>query len=257
MNRRHILPAAAALLLMLMLAPARTVAQPAQATAPDAIAPEAKAAFDQALKSYAGKEVLVAVGQFLKAYASDARVLTLDDKGLLAGSIADLQTRVAAAPQDLDLNFKLAELTNIQGYSEESLKYYRKVLALAPASTQAAVAREEVRKLEAAIQSARAAASSGGSGGSGIGTGGVAGTPPPQDQNAVKPGGPEEAALNQVKQLQDDLQKARDEVEEGQQKLDKLQKEYDELKKKADKWYFYYTRFFADPNNVKNLQGGQ
>ena len=254
MNRRHILPAAAALVLLLTLAPARTGAQPAPATAPDAIAPEAKAAFDQGLKSYAGKDVLAAVGHFLKAYASDARVLTLDDKGLLAGSIADLQTRVAAAPQDLDLNFKLAELTNIQGYSEESLKYYKKVLALAPASTQAAVAREEVRKLEAAIQSARAAAASGGSG---TGSGGVSGSPPPQDQAAVKPGGPEEAALNQVKQLQDDLQKARDEVEEGQQKLDKLQKEYDELKKKADKWYFYYTRFFADPNNVKNLQGGQ
>jgi hypothetical protein len=252
MIRLHLLPSAAALLLLSLafLAPA-VEAQTAQAAFPNALAPEAKAAFDQALKSYAGKDVLVAVGHFLKAYASDARVLTLDDQGLLAGSIADLQNRVAAAPQDLDLNFKLAELTNIQGYSEDSLKYYKKVLALAPASTQAAVAREEVRKLEAAIQAAHAATAAANAGS------GATGVPPPQDQNTAKPGGPEEAALNQVKQLQDDLQKARDEVEESTQKLDKLQKEYDDLKKKADKWYFYYTRFFADPANIQKLQGGQ
>ncbi|MBI3892624.1 MAG: hypothetical protein HY303_13960 [Candidatus Wallbacteria bacterium] len=212
------------------------------------VAKEARDSFTRALASHRAKKVDAAIDEFMKAYAADARVLTFNDEGLLDTAITALAGRLAANPSDLDLNFKLGELNNVKGYSEDSLKCYRKVLQVAPQSPQAAVAREEVRKLEAAIQAAKAVQQSRPAKANPA-------TPPP-DAQPPKPSA-EEAAQNRIQRLQEELEAVKKENDEGKEKLEKLQKEYDELAKKADQWKFYYNRFFADPRNVQNLQQGR
>ncbi len=210
---------------------------------------EARDAFTRAVAHHKAKRVDDAIQEFLKAYAADARVLTFDDAGLLDGAVAALGGRLAAAPQDLDVNFKLAELNNIKGYTDESSRYYKKVVSLAPQSAQAGIAREELRKLEAAAAAAKAASAT-------AQTTGARGPAEPAEPEPAKPT-PDEAAQARIQQLQEELEQAKKENEESKEKLEKLQKEYDELNKKAQNWYFYYTRFFADPANVDKLRSGQ
>lgn len=226
---------------------------PAAAAGQTDISKEARDSFTRALQEFRAHKLDTAIDEFLRAYAADARILSFNDDGLLDTAVAEMQQRAAATPADLNVNFKAAELTNIKGYSEESLKYYRKVLSLAPQSPQAAIARDEVRKLEAAIQAAKSAATAPTvQGPQSAGSSGVQ-APPPRPV----PRPPDEALQSKVKELEEEVKKAREESEETKEKLEKLQKEYDELNKKAQKWYFYYTRFFADPRNVQNLQQGQ
>lgn len=220
--------------------------------APVPIAPEARQAFSRAMEHHRKKDVDLAIDEFLKGYSVDANILSFNDEGLLDAAMTALAARLAAQPKDLGLNYRLAEITNIKGATEESLGHYRKVVALAPQSPQAAVAREEIRKLEASLAAARAASAA-----AAVPTTEVAPTPPPIYSHAQRRAAADEASQDKIKQLQDELQKMKDEADQSKEKLEKLQKEYDELNKKAQKWYFYYTRFFADPKNVQGLQAGQ
>ncbi len=269
------------------------------ALAQSEIAQEARDAFAQALELHRAKDIAGAVDQFMRAYAADSRILTLNDEGLLNNALISLQNSLESYPDDLTLNFKLAEINNIKGYGEDSLKHYEKVLSVAPGSPQAAIAREEIRKIEAVLAAERASQSgSSGSGGywgsgqvnygggyggssSGGGSGGYGGSSSGggsgyggsssggnsggdgygggqvthgSDSNADDGPTPEEA---RIESLQNQLDAERQKAEELQEKLSKLQKEYAELNKKTEKYYFYYTRFFANPENVKSLGAGQ
>lgn len=237
------------------------------------ISEEARALWAKSLELKRAGDVRNGLDYFLRAYQTDARILGFDDEGLLESAIEQLGQDLEARPDDVDLRFKMAEATNIKGYIEESLTHYQKVVEKAPDSPQAAIARDEILRLQALIQArtrqeAQADADPGGY----PSDAGQEDPRLPRDPGDVflprgETGGgsgegdgksPElQAADEKIMSLEKELQGQKEEMEKLKKEHSALQKKYDELSKKAEKWYFYYTRFFADPRNVEQLQQGR
>ncbi len=218
-----------------------------------ALSPKAKTLLRQALDENRAGNFGRALQLFFEAHKEDPDVLAQDDEGLLQNASRWLDGELKRDDTDPHSHFQQAELKMLQGLPGEALGHYEKVAQLAPGSSLANLAQPAIQGIKAQLKAASMTyvAASGGGGGA-----------------ATSAPGADKALKEQVESLQKDLEEARREVErlkgdltrerarpDASSDLEKLRQEFEDYKKQAEEWKLYHRLFFADPANVRKLQG--
>ena len=196
------------------------------------ISKRAQLLFKEALEFNASGDYASAVSKYIEAYNEDGGVAGLTDEGLLENSLSYFKKILKENPQDLEILMWLGSIETLRADTQSAIKYYQKVVNLAPKSPQGLDADKEILRMESEIRN--------------------------QQQSKIKKKEQElqkmnqiqilrenirremeqkyakqlETHLNEISELQEQASKLKEEVQKAQQENQKIRKEHEELKEK-------------------------
>ena len=116
------------------------------------ISKQAQLLFKQALEFNATGDYASAVSKYIEAYNEDGGVSGLTDEGLLENSLAYFKKILKENPTDLEILMWLGTIETLRGDVQSSIKYYQKVVNLAPTSPQGLEADKEILRMETEVR---------------------------------------------------------------------------------------------------------
>lgn len=226
-KRPRFLPWAAAALL------AASLASPAAA-----LNAKAQQLFRQALDENRAGNYGRALEHYFQAHKEDPDVLAMDDEGLLSAAADWLGRELDADDTDHHAHFQMAELRMLEGYPDEALPHYQRVVDLAPGSGLANLAKPLIADIKRDMKAQSMAFAA--------------------QQKAAASGASTASLESEIQTLKDEVSNLRRENEELRRDLDRarsqpdvsqdyerLKKEYDDFKKQAELWRVSHVRFYS------------
>ena len=116
------------------------------------ISKQAQLLFKQALEFNATGDYASAVSKYIEAYNEDGGVSGLTDEGLLENSLTYFKKILKENPTDLEILMWLGTIETLRGDVQSSIKYYQKVVNLAPTSPQGLEADKEILRMETEVR---------------------------------------------------------------------------------------------------------
>ena len=116
------------------------------------ISKQAQLLFKQALEFNATGDYASAVSKYIEAYNEDGAVSGLTDEGLLENSLTYFKKILKENPTDLEILMWLGTIETLRGDVQSSIKYYQKVVNLAPTSPQGLEADKEILRMETEVR---------------------------------------------------------------------------------------------------------
>ncbi|MEE2923443.1 MAG: hypothetical protein VX619_01575 [bacterium] len=116
------------------------------------ISKQAQLFFKEALEFNASGDYASAVSKYIEAYNEDGGVSGLSDEGLLENSLRYFKKILKENPQDLEILMWLGTIETLRGNTQSAIKYYQKVVNIAPTSPQGLEADKEILKMETEIR---------------------------------------------------------------------------------------------------------
>ena len=116
------------------------------------ISKQAQLLFKQALEFNATGDYASAVSKYIEAYNEDGGVSGLTDEGLLENSLTYFKKILKENPTDLEILMWLGTIETLRGDVQSSIKYYQKVVTLAPTSPQGLEADKEILRMETEVR---------------------------------------------------------------------------------------------------------
>ena len=116
------------------------------------ISKQAQLLFKEALEFNASGDYASAVSKYIEAYNEDGGISGLTDEGLLENSLTYFKKILKENPIDLEILMWLGTIETLRGDVQSSIKYYQKVVNLAPKSPQGLEADKEILRMETEIR---------------------------------------------------------------------------------------------------------
>ena len=111
------------------------------------ISKQAQLFFKEALEFNASGDYASAVSKYIEAYNEDGGISGLSDEGLLENSLRYFKKILKENPQDLEILMWLGTIETLRGNIQSAIKYYQKVVNIAPTSPQGLDAEKEILRM--------------------------------------------------------------------------------------------------------------
>ena len=116
------------------------------------ISKQAQLLFKEALEFNASGDYASAVSKYIEAFNEDGDIAGLSDEGLLENSLSYFKKILKDSPQDLEILMWLGTIETLRGDVQSAIKYYQKVVNIAPTSPQGLDADKEILRMESEIR---------------------------------------------------------------------------------------------------------
>ena len=171
------------------------------------ISKQAQLLFKEALEFNASGDYASAVSKYIEAFNEDGDIAGLSDEGLLENSLSYFKKILKDSPQDLEILMWLGTIETLRGDVQSAIKYYQKVVNIAPTSPQGLDADKEILRMESEVRN--------------------------RQESKIKKKEQELQKMNQTQILRDNIRREMDQKYSKQ--IEALNGEISELKEQTDK----------------------
>tara|TARA_Y100000589_G_scaffold321205_1_gene352231 strand:- start:729 stop:1439 length:711 start_codon:yes stop_codon:yes gene_type:complete len=171
------------------------------------ISKQAQLLFKEALEFNASGDYASAVSKYIEAFNEDGDIAGLSDEGLLENALSYFKKILKDSPQDLEILMWLGTIETLRGDVQSAIKYYQKVVNIAPTSPQGLDADKEILRMESEVRN--------------------------RQESKIKKKEQELRKMNQTQILRDNIRREMDQKYSKQ--IEALHGEISELKEQTDK----------------------